>query len=126
MWFFITMLICNLLMPLIMIIGGYYMYKNPPKEINDVMGYRTKRAKKNKDTWTFAHDCCGRLWIKLGLVLFSSTVIVQMLFLHADEDTIGIMTLIVESVQLGVMLGSIRHVDNELKRTFDHNGIRKI
>ncbi len=102
------------------------MYKNPPKEINDVMGYRTKRAKKNKDTWAFAHDCCGRLWMKLGLVLFISTDIVQMLFLHADDDAIGIMTLVVESVQLGVMLGSIRHVDNELKRTFDQNGIRKI
>ena len=63
MGFFIAMFLCNLLMPLIMLIGGYCIYKNPPKEINGLVGYRTTMSKKNKDTWTFAHDYCGRLWI---------------------------------------------------------------
>ena len=63
MWMFITMSICNLLIPLIMLLGGYLMYKKPPKEINNVVGYRTKMSKKNKDTWEFAHNYCGRLWL---------------------------------------------------------------
>ena len=53
MFLFITMFICNMLMPLIMLICGYCMYNNPPKEINGVIGYRTKMSKLNKDTWTF-------------------------------------------------------------------------
>ena len=75
MGFFIAMFVCNLLMPLIMLIGGYCMYKNPPKEINGFVGYRTTMSKKNKDTWTFAHDYCGRLWIKLGLILLFPTIL---------------------------------------------------
>ena len=59
MGFFIAMFLCNLLMPSIMVIAGYCMYKNPPKEINGLIGYRTAMSEKNKDTWAFAHDCCG-------------------------------------------------------------------
>ena len=37
MGFFIAMFLCNLLMPSIMVIAGYCMYKNPPKEINGLI-----------------------------------------------------------------------------------------
>ncbi len=125
MWFFITMFICNMLMPLIMIIGGYFMYKKTPKEINGVVGYRTKTSKKNKDTWMFAHDYCGRLWLKLGTALLVTTIIVQIPFMHSIDDVIGIVTLIVETLQLVVLIGSIIPVEKALKKTFDENGIRR-
>ena len=51
------MFLCNLLMPSIMVIAGYCMYKNPPKEINGLIGYRTAMSEKNKDTWAVAHAC---------------------------------------------------------------------
>ena len=125
MWMFITMSICNLLIPLIMLLGGYLMYKKPPKEINSVVGYRTKMSKKNKDTWEFAHNYCGRLWSKIGIVLFVLTFIVQIPFVHASDNAIGNMTLIVETVQIVVLLGSIIPVEQALKKTFDENGVRK-
>jgi len=125
MFLFITMFICNMLMPLIMLIGGYCMYNNPPKEINGVIGYRTKMSRMNKDTWTFAHDYCGRLWYKAGRILVISTVIIQIPFIRSSENAIGIMTLILEGVQLIVLLGSIVVVEKALKRTFDHNGDRR-
>jgi len=53
----------------IMIGVGYMMYKHPPKSINAIYGYRTARSMKNDETWKFAHDCCGRLWFKLGFIL---------------------------------------------------------
>lgn len=123
--FFITMFICNLLMPLIMLIAGYCMYKKPPKEINGWVGYRTNMSKKNKDTWTFAHDYCGKLWIKLGLILLLPTIIVQIPFVHCSDDTIGIVACIVEGVQLIVLLASIIPVEKALKNTFDENGVRR-
>ena len=125
MWMFITMSICNLLIPLIMLLGGYLMYKKPPKEINSVVGYRTKMSKKNKDTWEFAHNYCGRLWLKIGIVLFVLTFIVQIPFVHASDNAIGNMTLIVETAQIVVLLGSIIPVEQALKKTFDENGARK-
>lgn len=122
---FITTFICNLLVPLIMIVAGYMMYKKPPKDINNVFGYRTSMSKKNKDTWEFAHNYCGRLWFKLGIVLFILMVIVQMFFVHSSDNVIGNMTLIVVTVQLVVLLGSIMLVEKALKGTFDENGVRR-
>jgi len=101
------------------------MYKKPPKEINSVVGYRTKMSKKNKDTWMFAHNYCGRLWLKLGIALFIPTVIVQIPFIHSSDNVIGIVTLIVETVQLVGLIGSIIPVEQALKRTFDENGVRR-
>ena len=125
MGFFIAMFVCNLLMPLIMLIGGYCMYRKPPKEINELVGYRTTMSKKNKDTWKFAHDYCGRLWIKLGFILLIPTILVQIPFVHSSENAIGIVALIVEAVQLAILIGSIVPVEKALKRTFDENGVRR-
>lgn len=59
MWFWWFMFVCNLLIPILMIVCGRMMWKYPPKEINRGWGYRTKRSMKNIDTWKFAHDYCG-------------------------------------------------------------------
>ncbi|MCI5596537.1 MAG: SdpI family protein [Lachnospiraceae bacterium] len=123
--FFICMFICNLLIPATMIITGYFMYKKPPKEINGVIGYRTTMSRKNMDTWKFAHDYCGRLWLKLGIILLVPSIIVQIPFVNSDENTVGILTLIIEGVQLVFLLGSILPVERALKRTFDENGKRR-
>ena len=111
MGFFIAMFLCNLLMPSIMVIAGYCMYKNPPKEINGLIGYRTAMSEKNKDTWAFAHDCCGKLWIKSGI--------------KSGEDVVGTVTLVIEAVQVLVLIGSVILVEKALKRTFDENGNRR-
>ena len=89
MGFFIAMFLCNLLMPSIMVIAGYCMYKNPPKEINGLIGYRTAMSEKNKDTWAFAHDCCGKLWIKSGIILLVPTVLAQIPFAKSGEDVVA-------------------------------------
>lgn len=61
MTFWMFMMICNLLIPVCMIIIGKVFSKNPPKTINGVYGYRTAMSMKNKDTWNFAQLYCGRL-----------------------------------------------------------------
>ena len=125
MWFYIMMFICNLLIPIVMLICGFFMYKYPPKKINHIIGYRTSMSRKNMDTWKFAHDYCGRLWIKLGLLLLIMTIIIQIPFAHSSEDIIGYMTVFVEVTQLVVLLGSIVFVERALKKTFDENGVRR-
>lgn len=124
MGFFIAMFFCNLLIPLTMIITGYMMYKHPPKEINGVIGYRTTRSTKNMDTWRFAHDYCGRLWFKAGIILFIPSIAAQMPFAGSNEDVVGIMTVVVETLQLIVLIGSIFPVEKALKTNFDDDGNR--
>ena len=53
---------CDLIVPIVMIIGGRMMWKHCPKSINGIVGYRTHRSTKNMDTWKFAHEYCGKLW----------------------------------------------------------------
>ncbi|SFB35390.1 SdpI/YhfL protein family protein [Acetitomaculum ruminis DSM 5522] len=123
--FFIVMFICNMLIPLIMILCGYFMWKHPPKKINWAIGYRTKMSMKSKDTWKFAHDYCGRLWFKIGLILLIPTGIVQIPFIHSSDDVIGIMTLVIETVQIVFLFVSLIPVEIKLRKIFDGNGNRK-
>lgn len=124
MGFFIGMFVCNMLIPTAMIVGGILMYKKPPKNINCAVGYRTARSMKNKDTWEFAHHFCGRLWLKLGIILSVPTVTLQIPLINCADNIIGTVTIIIETVQLAVLICSILPVDRALKRTFDANGKR--
>lgn len=124
MWFWITMLIFDLLLPASMIGFGYLMYLHPPKDINGVFGYRTSRSTKNLDTWKFAHDCCGRLWVKAGYILLAPTLLAMLPFIHSGKDAVGTASLVIESVQLAVMIGSIFIVESALNKNFDGDGNR--
>lgn len=123
--FYITMFICLLLVPLVLLIGGICMYKNPPKEINSCIGYRTTRSMKNMDTWIYAHHLCGKLWIIMGVPLLLITIISMLAFMHASENTLGLIVTILFLLQLATLFISIGAVESSLKKTFDENGIRK-
>lgn len=122
---FICLFICNLFIPIIMIVGGYCMYKNPPKTINDVIGYRTKMSKKNMDTWNFAHHLCGKLWLIVGWIVLIPSVIIQIPFRNSGENAVGLVGGLVLAFQLVILLVSIIPVEKALKKTFDENGNRR-
>lgn len=125
MGYVIAMFIFNLLIPVLMIIFGRIMYKHAPKSINGVYGYRTSMSMKNEDTWKFAHDYCGRLWYKIGLIMLIPSVLVQLPFVKSSTDTIEIMTVVLETVQICVMIASIFPTEKALRKTFDKYGNRK-
>ena len=125
MWFWWFVLVSDLMVPVIQIIAGWMMWKHCPSGINNVYGYRTKRSKKNMDTWKFAHEHCGRIWWKVGLVMLVLTVLAHLPFYHADEDTIGNLCLIVMAVQMIALIGSIFPTEWALKRTFHEDGTWK-
>ena len=125
MGFWVAMFIFNLLVPLLMVVFGRIMYKHAPKSINGVYGYRTSMSMKNEDTWKFAHDYCGKLWYKVGLIMLIPSVLVQLPFVKSSTDTIGIMTVVLETVQICVMIASIFPTERALRKTFDKYGNRK-
>ena len=121
-----TMLVTNvLLVPGIMILAGYFMYKHPPKEINGLMGYRTRRSMMNQDTWTFAHDLCGRIWMRAGTVMLAAALVIQLLLLGRSEDIVGNVSLIITMAEVAGLIASIFPVEKALKATFAENGTRK-
>ena len=122
-WIFLS--ICNLLIPATMLFFGNLFIKHPPKTINGVYGYRTKRSMKNMDTWIFAHQYCGRLWRKWGAVLLVPTLIVVAVSFFLSEDGLSFVSIGLVSLQLAFLVGSIFPVEKALKRTFDEYGLRK-
>lgn len=125
MWFWWFLFCCDLLLPILMLVCGRLMYKRPPKKINALMGYRTSRSMKNKDTWTFAHHYSGKLWWKLGWILLVPSALFHLPLYGKPDDTIGLFCLLLVTVQLIVLIGSVVLTERALKRTFTDDGVRK-
>ena len=125
MGFWYYMLISNTAIHLMMIGFGFAFLKHPPKRVNYIYGYRTTRSMKNQDTWLFAHQYCGRLWLRWGLVLLPATLVVMLLLLGRSEDTVGSLGGVFCLVQTVPLVGSIFPTEAALKRTFDKDGNRR-
>ncbi|MCI8380711.1 MAG: SdpI family protein [Lachnospiraceae bacterium] len=121
MWFWWFMFVCDLLVPIAFLICGWIMRKQAPEKINGLVGYRSRRSMKNVETWKFANEYCGRLWWRIGWVMFLFSVLVQIPFMHSSEDTIGIMGGILCTVQTVLLIVSVIPTEIALKKTFFEN-----
>lgn len=118
MWFWITMFICNLMIPLLMLGAGYMMDKHPPKKINGVYGYRTGRSMRNMETWNYAHHYCGKLWVKYGAVMLIPTIAVQLPFVKSSENVVGIIATVVIIVQTCALILPVFFTERALRKKF--------
>ncbi len=118
MFFWWFMLINGLLIPGIMILFGWLLWKHGPKDINSFYGYRTKRSRKNVESWQFAQEYFGRLWFKLGLILFPVSLIAYIPFIHGNQDQLGVVGLIIMTVQMLIILWPIIPTERQLKKRF--------
>lgn len=123
--FWIFMMIMCLLTPALMIGFGKYFVKGGPKEINGIFGYRTKRSMKNRETWTFAHQYSGKIWLRSGLTLLPISLVTMLFFFGKNVDAIGYAGLIIVVLQSIVMILVIPATEAALKRSFDDNGKRR-
>ena len=118
MGFWIFMVIMDLMIPFIMIVFGKIFLNNPPKEINQIYGYRTGRSMKNKDTWDFAHRYIGKIWLRDGLVLLPVSLGIMLLVLGKNQDTVGTVGGILCFVQMVPLIGAIFPTERALKKEF--------
>lgn len=124
MGFWIFMLFSSEMVPALMLLFGWIFRKHPPKNINNIYGYRTSMSMKNTDTWNFAHSCCGRLWWKIGKIMFAGTIAVMLPLINKDTETTGLYSSVIMMVQCAILLGSIYPVERALRKNFDKTGKR--
>ena len=122
-WLFVTMM--DLLVPAIMLYFGRRFQKKPPEKINQIYGYRTARSMKNQATWRFAHETCGRLWVRLGKLSFLPALLAAVLTFGRGIETVSVASIVVTAVQTLVLIGSIFPVERALKENFDDFGRKK-
>lgn len=119
--------ITTLIMPILMIGMGNVFLKNPPKDINEVYGYRTKRSMKNQETWDFAHQYCGKVWRKIGSIMLIISIVIDGIMsigkekLMFPQDEILIIILL---IQTSILIIAIYPVEKALKKNFDEEGNR--
>ncbi len=118
MWFWVFMLIMNLMLSGMMILFGWMFLHKPPKKINDLFGYRTARSSKSQAAWDFAHHYIGGLWFRIGIVLLPLSVIIMLPVLGKGEDMVGLVGGILCLVQVIVMILSIYPTERALKQQF--------
>ena len=123
--FHIFMLVCNLLVPIAMLVFGLLFEKRPPKKINYVYGYRTTRSMKNQDTWQFAHRFCGRLWKRLGGITLLIPLLFTIFTWKLDIEELGYASIALLFLQLVILFVSIVPTEKALKKTFDEYGRRR-
>lgn len=124
MGFWIFMLLSNELVPTLMLLFGWIFRKHPPKNINSFYGYRTSMSMKNMDTWNFAHSCCGRIWWKIGKIMFASTLLIMLPCVDKSSETTGLWSSVIMTVQCAILLLSIYPVERALRKNFDKTGKR--
>ena len=117
--------LCNLLIPVVVIVTGRIMWKHYPKNINGLVGYRTTLSMKNMDTWKFAHDYCGKLWWKIGWLMIIPSALVHIPLYHSDENTIGVAGGILVTIQCIILIVSIYPTEQALKKNFNDDGTRR-
>lgn len=125
MWFWIFMLVNNLILPVLMLAFGKLFQTKPPKAINSIYGYRTKMSSLNQDTWNYAHLYFGKLWLRMGIGMLALTVLGMLVVYGKDENTVGLFGGIVISIQVLLLFLSIARTEWELRRRFDADGDRK-
>ncbi len=118
MWFWWFMLFINLLTPTCMIVFGRLMWKHWGKMIHSMIGYRTTRSMRNMETWSFAHDYCGKLWWKLGWLMLMPSALALIPFIHASDYRIGVVGLIICTIQCIILIISIIITERALRTEF--------
>ena len=125
MWLYRFWLLCDLFIPFIMIIVGRMTSKHYPKNINSLIGYRTTRSMKNMDTWKFAHEYCGKLWWKLGLIMIILSALIYIPLYQSDNNVIGIAGVVLITIQCIILIVSIYPTEKALEEHFNDDGTRK-
>jgi uncharacterized membrane protein len=82
-----------LLSGFVMVCAGYYLHRNPPKDINKMMGYRSSRSMRSQEAWDFAQRYAAQLMMKWGLVSMLS--VFPLGYFNLDEDTQSVMVLFI-------------------------------
>ena len=73
-------IIVSIIVPIVMIICGFMMYKFPPKDRFGCMGYRTARSRQSDESFLFAQIYCGKLWIIVGVCMLIITIILSYIY----------------------------------------------
>jgi uncharacterized membrane protein len=111
-----------LIQPIMLVIPGLILRSWPPKVINSIYGYRTRRSSQSQEAWDYANRLAGKLFVILGCLQFLVFVLLLVIAWHQPEEIqqeiydIGMPLSAVLLVLLMVLI--IAWVEIDLKKKF--------
>lgn len=110
--------IMDLLPPVaLMVLGVIYRFR-PPKEINRISGYRTRKSMRSQKTWDYAQKRIADTFPPLGLALIL-VVTLDKLFLPFKQEHLSLFNV---GLVLPALIVLIIIIERELKEKFDAKG----
>lgn len=100
----------NILISLFNVVLYAFFRKSYPKEINSMIGYRTKRSMKSQEAWLFANKYASDLMLKSAAVLFILQFLLH-LFLQPEVALITFVVVWIMSLFITIFI-----TENALKR----------
>ena len=116
----IVLILLHILVTFFIVLIPLLFEKMPPKDINMIYGYRTKRSMKNLDTWKVANSFSAKLL--RGLTVILVTIQLPLFFICSPP-----MSLLWTSIAwvIGLFM-VIYRTEQYLKKTFDQEGNRSV
>ena len=115
----IMFVVCLIIIPVVAIITGYIMKTRPPKEINNTVGYRTRRSKASQEAWDFANVYCGKNTFIYGIVSLPVSIVFYALLtvsVHWGELLAMLVVILVQTVTMTIVM--IVSTEMKLKEKF--------
>lgn len=119
---FITILVGILIVPIVLICTGSFLYKDKDSEINYAMGYRTKMSMKSQEAWRFAQREGGKYMLSFSTLALIISIIG--IFLSLFMLGIAYMAIILVCIDFICMTLAIIFTEIALKKNFDKDGKR--
>lgn len=115
--FWIFMTICDLVVPVVMIAGGFVLRGRA--NISSTDSDRKVFPKVTDEVWVRSHHICARVWIVVGSIMLVLTAIFQFLLIDSEHSHIGNMGILFVTLQCLVLLITLVHVEHAVKKIFD-------
>jgi len=107
------MFLPQLIISLVFLAGGWIMAKYPPKKINPLYGYRTRRSMQSLDAWNYAQRLSSRKMILCGF----AGIVVFVAAWMADFNE-GVHAILMIATLFSMLSFVIYSVERNLKRKF--------
>lgn len=110
-------LLIGILLPAVLVLlSGYIWQRFPPKKINYLYGYRTRRSMLNQQTWDFANRIGPVMLIRTGSYLLLIGVLSYWLAEAMTAIFISVIAMIIG------LIGGVIACEQKLARYFDEEG----
>lgn len=93
--------------------------------MNGSDGHKTSMARKNRDTWEFAHHHDGKLLRIAGWIMLVFSLIVMLFAIKEDTQIVEKLGTCLFILQIVVLFGCVALTERALRKVFDENGNRR-